>query len=151
MGSKSKLAKAIVALQQRATAICDACQFKGERECQGALCNRVLTTVRRIDSLVSEYFRLELEERRGALRHAGHRLVWQRQLPFAGTSVEMMVQPQEPREAEAAADLEWHQLADAWTEVAAATLFGEAWVQETLAAPHRLPSGQQRQAGGINS
>lgn len=129
MGLKPRVGKAIVALQQRARAICEACPFKGQPGCQGAQCTRVSLVVSQIDSLVSEYFRLELEEKREALRGSPARSVWQRQLPFAGTLAEMMVQPVEPPESEHAADAEWHQLTAARAEVAATSLFGEAWIR----------------------
>jgi hypothetical protein len=74
--------------------------------------------------LVSEYYRLELEERRGAR----HRMFWQRHLPFE-TVAEMMVQPQEPVQEKAIEETEATQAMVAWREVAASVLFEEAWLE----------------------
>ncbi|MGI6083133.1 MAG: hypothetical protein ACOYEP_09705 [Limnochordia bacterium] len=81
-------------------------------------------TVRSIDALVSEYYRLELEERRGSAR----RMFWQRHLPFE-TNTERMVQPQEPAQEQAVEETEATQILVAWREVAASVLFEEAWLE----------------------
>lgn len=128
METKSKVANRIQALQEKARAICGRCARKGTRECPGARCTDILHVVDEIDPLVSEYFRLELAEKRRATSR-----VWQRRLPFGMGVREVTVKPVEHAGKEPV-KVGLLSFAEAVAEVAAPSLFDEPGVG---AAPRR--------------
>lgn len=82
MALKSKIVQKIQALQARANAICRICPDGRSGNCRGAHCVEIIRIVGEIDPLVTEFFRIELTEKRRLARLKQAPPVWQRLLPL---------------------------------------------------------------------
>jgi hypothetical protein len=82
MTTKAKVAKRIRDLQAQADAICRACSMIGSSGCAGPNCREITNVINEIDPLVTEYFRIELLEKRRAARLAERPPLWQCLLPL---------------------------------------------------------------------